>query len=350
MELFMSQIFCLSSRYSWIALFAALLSGGIAQADLEFAETTADAGEVRAGSPLNHEFTFVNRGPEIAEITGMESSCGCLTPKLDRRSFPPGERGSIRLEVNTLSPAPGPHTWQVKLSCQTATGDTPMTTYRWQIPLRLTARLVREIVVEPAAVTMFVDGPMQSEIHIVDLRSQPIQIQEMATTAPGLQARLAGEERDSSGHLVRRVQLQVAGDFPEGRHEEFVSLFSDDPAYREIKVPVTIVKRSRQRLSATPGRIELTHRPGISLPTRTVLIRDKENQPVEVESVKADNPAITCRWAKGPGTMVTLRVQIDGDKIQDSIWETTLRIQVVKPTRQIILIPVILTGNQRIER
>src|SRR4029077_5323655 len=121
-----------------------------------FAKTAIDAGEVKAGAPLSHKFNFVNQGPEVVEITGIESSCGCLTPQLDRRTFQPGEHGSMVLEVNTLSPAPRPHTWLVKLS------------YRFgatvsEIPLRVTARLVREIVMEPAAVNMFVDGPMQTE-------------------------------------------------------------------------------------------------------------------------------------------------------------------------------------------
>jgi hypothetical protein len=189
-----------------------------------------------------------------------------------------------------------------------------------------------------------------------------MQIQELSTSAPGLQARLAEEERDMSGRLVRKVQLQVTGDFPEGRHEEFVSVFTSDPDYREIRIPVTIVKRPQQRLSATPSRIELIHRPGAGLPTRTVLIRDRENQEVEVEAVKADSPAITCRWAKGPGTMTTLRIQIDDSKIEDrrskiedrtgdtrssildppssKTWETSVRVQVIKPTRQTILIPI----------
>jgi hypothetical protein len=336
-----------------VPLFMTLWVVAAARADLEFVEPSADAGEVKAGAPLSHQFTFVNRGPEVVEITGIESSCGCLTPRLDRRTFQPGEHGSILVEVNTLSPAPGPHTWQVKLSCRTATDDPPstthhsgLTTHQWEIPLRLTARLVREIVVEPAAINMFVDGPMQTELRLIDLRSKPLQLQEAHATAPGLQARLAGQERDASGHLVSKVQLMIAGDIADGRHEEFVSLFTNDPDYREIKVPVTIVKRPRQRLSATPSRIELPLHPGASLPARMVLIRDRENQEVEVEAVSADSPAITCRWAKGPGTMTTLRIQVDRDQIQHSTLESTVRVQVVKPTRQTLLIPVIVTGPE----
>jgi hypothetical protein len=309
----------------------------LAHADLEFAQTTADAGEVKAGMLLSHEFTFVNRGPEVVEITGIESSCGCMTPRLDRRTFQPGERGSILVEVNTLSPAPGPHTWQIKVTCQS--GDEVSNT-----PLRVTARLVREIVVEPAAVNMIVDGPLQTELRLTDPRSNPLQLQEVHTTMAGLRARLAGSDPDGSGHLVYRIQLLVGGDIAEGRHEDFVSLFTNDPGYQEIKVPVSIVKRPRQRLSAAPSRIELPLRPGVS--SRMVLIRDRDNQEVEVEAVSADNPAISCRWAKGPGTMSSVRIQVDPERIQNSNEGITVRVQVAKPVRQTLLIPLMITAPQ----
>src|SRR5260370_3650304 len=111
---------------------------------------------------------------------------------------------------------------------------------------------------------------------------------------------MAGEVRDGAGHFVRKVQLIAGADLPEGRHEEVLSLFTNDPAYPEIKIPVTIVKRSRQRLAATPSRIELTLRPGGGLPAKMILIRDQEKREVEVETVTADSPALTWQWAKGP--------------------------------------------------
>ena len=321
------------------AIFALLCMLATARAELEFVESSGDAGEIKAGAPLSHKFAFVNRGPEVIQITGVESSCGCLTPRLEQRTFQPGEHGSILVEVSTLSPAPGPHTWQVKLTCQTGAKFS-------EVPLRLTARLVREILIEPAALNMFVDGPMQTQLRLTDPRSKPLQLQEVHSTLPGLKARLTGQERDNFGHPVYKVELMVDDNIAEGRHEEFVSLFTNDSDYREIKVPVTIVKRSRQRVTATPSRIELSLRSGASLPGRTVLIRDRENQEVEVESAAADSPAIACRWAKGPGTMTTLRVQVDRNKVQDPTGQTTVRVQIIKPTRQVLLIPVLVTSPE----
>src|SRR5207249_836231 len=215
------------------ALSAFLCTVARAPAELEFRASSADAGEVKAGAPLSHKFAFVNRGLEVIQITGVESSCGCLIPRLEQRTFQPGEHGSILVEVSTLSPAPGPHTWQVKLTCQTGAKFS-------EVPLRLTARLVREIIIDPAAVNMFVDGPMQTQLRLTDTRTKPLQLHEVHSTLPGLQSELAGVERDNFGHPVYKVELMVDDNIAEGRHEEFISLFTNDPDYREIKVPVTI--------------------------------------------------------------------------------------------------------------
>ncbi len=322
------------SCYFIVLCAVVLLPTCSAKADIEFPATTVDVGEVRAGSPLSHKFTFKNRGPEEIEITGIQSSCGCLTPHLSGRRYSRGEEGSVWVEINTLSPAPGPHTWQVKLVCRVGEVIT-------EIPLQIKAQLVREIVVEPAAVNMYVDGPIQTEIRLTDLRPQPLSLLAMDTSAPALQVALDGEEQDGSGRLVRKITLQVKDDFPEGSHDVTLRLYTNDPSYREIKVPVTIVKRARPRLSATPSRVDLTTGPRSSQ-VRFILIRDRENKDVEVETVMADDPAISCQWAKGPGVMTTVKIKCD-QNIQENDRQSIVRVQVVKPIRQSVLIPVVIT-------
>src|SRR5207244_12438991 len=114
-----------------------------ARADLHMTESVANAGVVYAGAPLVHEFTFENVGPET--VTGLEAraSCGCLRPTLAKQTYQAGEKGSVRLEIHTLSQAPGAHAWTVTLNYQT--GNVPRT-----LSLQLNARLVAEVTVQPA--------------------------------------------------------------------------------------------------------------------------------------------------------------------------------------------------------
>src|SRR5438132_11895487 len=139
----------LASRHLLALALAVLPAGGgtAAYADLHFPETEADAGPAYTGKELAHAFAFVNRGPDAVEIAEARASCGCLAPRLDRRVYQPGEGGELRLEVNTFTQPAGPHAWTVTLRCRSG-GD-------WQeIGLRLRARLVTEVSVQPAALIL----------------------------------------------------------------------------------------------------------------------------------------------------------------------------------------------------
>src|SRR5262249_28444472 len=151
---------------------------------------------------------------------------------------------------------------------------------------------------------------------------------------------LAGEERDSSNHLIRVVHLRVTEDVPQGAHEETLSIFTNDPAYPEIRVPVSVMKRPRQRVTAVPSRLDLTADAGSLSFTRTILIRDRENQEVTVEAVSSESPAVTCQWARGPGAMSTVKIKVDANSIHEKRWQTILRIQVAKPVPGTLQIPV----------
>src|SRR5437588_2843981 len=99
----------LGSRQA-VAVALALALAGLtadARADLHFPETAADAGQVYTGKELAHTFAFVNRGPEAVEVVEARASCGCLTPRLEKRVYQPGERGELRLEVNTFTQPAG---------------------------------------------------------------------------------------------------------------------------------------------------------------------------------------------------------------------------------------------------
>src|SRR5437868_3375665 len=82
-----------------------------ARADLHFPEPVANVGVVYAGASLVHDFTFENQGPENVVILDARASCGCAQPQLPHGPFRPAEKGTITLEVNTLSQPPGPHAW-----------------------------------------------------------------------------------------------------------------------------------------------------------------------------------------------------------------------------------------------
>src|SRR5262245_50705349 len=124
-----------------MALLMAALTSVAGRAELRFAQPTVNAGVVRSGTPFKHCFSFVNAGREPVEILEARASCGCLSPRLEKRTLQPGEEGKIHVEINTLSQPAGSHTWTVHLKARC--GDTMV-----EMPLQLSAELITEVSVQ----------------------------------------------------------------------------------------------------------------------------------------------------------------------------------------------------------
>ena len=310
-----------------------LLGAPTLRADLRIAQPQVNAGDVRSGAGLSQRFAFVNTGHETIEITGVQGSCGCLTPRLTQQTLKPGEEGALVLEVNTLQQAAGPHNWRVKMFYQA--GDESH-----EATLVLNATIIAEITVQPAALTVFADSAVAHEIVVTDLRPRPFTITAVKPSSSQLRAHLTEPHRDAEGHQTWRIELEVAGDLPEGQHNETVDLFTDDPTYAHLKVPVTVVKRSRQRVTALPDSVSLIARAGEPIPSRLILVRDSNNEPVVIDKAVADNPAIRCTWSQGAHAPATVKVHFDRARIADGELRGSVLIQITQPTPQVLTIPV----------
>jgi hypothetical protein len=314
-----------------------VLGSGVARADLRFGETRVNLGEVWTGRPLAHRFGFVNEGPETVEIAVTKVGCGCLSPRLDRRVYPPGTRGELMLEVHTLSQALGPHTWSVEVGYRCGN-------QQHQKTLTLSGRVVSEVSVEPAAVTVVADGVARHEITVTDTRPKPLAVTAVRSSSSKLTGRLGEEGRDAAGNWYRKVGIEVADDCPEGRQEEFLVLSTNDQVYPDLKILVTVHKRPRERVAAFPDQVKLTAAPMAALPSQMVRLRDQDGQAVVVERIEAGDPAITCRWAAGPDTMATLRLTVDGKRVSPAGLKSAVHVHLSKPVPAVLTIPVLVVG------
>lgn len=302
------------------------------RAELRFEQPTATAGEVRAGQILVHHFRFVNTGPERVEIFQVRTSCGCVKSTLAQAVYDPGARGEIPLEINTLSQASGPQSWRAVVAYRVGAEQRETT-------LTLTGDVVTEIVVQPAAVMLFADTVAARDITLTDRRQRPLSVTHVASSAPALIARLDSQQ-DEGGQRIYKVHFQLNGDYPVGRREETIAIYTDDSSYLELRVPVTIIKRAYQRLAVTPAAVSVLAEKGQSPPAQIVLIRDRQDQPVDIAEVHAESPAVTCHWARGPGAMATLRVVIDRARVSGTQLQTVLHVHVKQPVDAELAVPV----------
>ncbi len=308
------------------------LAAPVARADLSFPTAAVDVGEVHSGAPLRQRFAFVNQGPGAVEITDLHASCGCVKPALEKRTYAPGEAGEVALEVLTLSQPAGEHSWQLQIAYR-AGGESR------RVELNLAGRVVAEVTVQPASLVISTEGAASHEITLTDLRDHPLTVTGVHTSSPHLSGEVRATATDSAGHRTVTVALALAAGCPAGRHEETVVMLTDDPQYRELAMPVTIVKRARQAVSASPASVTLTAAGG-AVPSRIVLLRPSGDEAVAVERAEADHPAVGCTWAAGPDRCATLRVSIDRAKLPAGGLNATIHVHISKPTPTTVDVPV----------
>lgn len=313
-------------------MFAALVLALAITADpLHTPEPVIDAGEVRVGPALVRKFTFTNAGAEPLTITDVRSSCGCLVPALAKRVYEPGERGELTVEVNTLSQPVGPHRWTFSLSyrCGTATGERT---------LELTANLKQEIEVKPAAVAFHGDGKLSTTVAVVDRRANPfdVKVMEVTSSSPYLLIAFYPATFDRGAFAF---EIKVAEDCPEGRHTATVTIPTTDADYREIKLPVTIDREPKRRVTALPNRATL-------VAGGSAVVQLRADEPVQVAEVVGSVPALTCRWAAGPGDRATVRIGLDRAHWDGKPFTAEVRVRLKTPAGETVVIPVSVRAEE----
>jgi Protein of unknown function (DUF1573) len=320
-------------RAGVILLLLPLAAPTPAQAELQCPQPTVQVGEVRGGLPLAQVFHFRNTGTTPIDITDVRPSCGCLRPRLDRRSILPGEEGAVLMEVNTLTQPDGLRQWRVTLGYRDNGQDR-------ELSLSVLATVVSELLLEPAAVVLSAETACGHDLTLTEKRPLPLTITAVQTTRPELVVRLGQPVQAKDRTWTRTIQVEATEAFPEGRHEEMIQLFSNDAEFRELKIPVSIIKRSHQRVQALPGEVSLVGKADQPLPSRLVVLSGADDQEVVVEGVEAGDPAIRCQWARGPGKRSTLKIVIDPDQVHSGSLSSAVKVLLSKPAGEQVTIPV----------
>ena len=99
--------------------------------------------------------------------------------------------------------------------------------------------------VQPAALTLFTEGTLRHEITLTDLRPTPLRITAVQTIIAGVKAHALEPERNAQGQTVTKIIVEASADLPPGRHEDTLTIFTDDPAYRQLQLPVRRRRVSR---------------------------------------------------------------------------------------------------------
>ncbi len=314
----------------WVLLL--VLPGGAATSGtLDCAAPAFDAGPVPSGGVLSHRFTLSNRGKAAIEITEVKPGCGCLRPHLDRPTLGPGEQAGLTLEVNTLTQAAGPNLWRATVRYR-ENGEPA------EQELEIRARLEAVVSVQPASLVIQTQAAAQGTFLLTERLARPLTVRGVTTSSQFVCSACSAAVQDE-GVWKRTITLGVLPGMPEGRVEGVLKVLTDDPKYPELVVPFTVVKRSPDRVQASPAAVSMVAGPGS--PTSRIVLLEAGEAPVKVEAVEPGQPFLRCTWASGPGPRSTLRIGFEIDELPaGKSFDTQVRVRLKEPFPQVVDVPV----------
>jgi len=318
-----------------LALVALVAAGGLigpARAELVCPEAVHMAGRVKSGKSLSHTFTLVNRGSAVIELLEVKPGCGCLRPELSAVVLRPGEQTSLTAHVNTVTQPGGPNNWKSTVRYQEAG-------VARELELTLRAEVVPEVSIQPANLLLHVSGPMTAHFKLLDRREQPFQATRLVCACEHVRAKLSPPRRSDEG-WERTITLEVLDACPDGRHDDVLRVLTNDPEYAELKVPFTVMKRVPGKVQASPAAVEMTAPKGQALPAKIVLLGTCDDQDVRADKVETSHPAIRCNYAAGPGSRLTLRIEVDHLQITTDDFKGEVKLHLTGPKPQTLSIPV----------
>lgn len=138
---------------------------------ISFAEAIHDFGRVLSGSVVKHEFVFTNIGDATLEITGVHTTCGCMTAGEWSRQVEPGQTGRIPIQFNT-----GGYVGAVMRNVTVTSNDREQAT----VVLQLKATAWKPVDVSPPYAVIYANaetlGESRSTVRIINNEEQPLEL------------------------------------------------------------------------------------------------------------------------------------------------------------------------------
>jgi hypothetical protein len=300
-----------------------------ADAELRCVPPAVDLGEVRGGPARQHRFELINEGKATIEILAVEPGCGCLAPRLDRKLLQAGERAALTLELRTAGQPNGPRSWNLRLRYRDGQ------TVREEL-LVVAATIRNEVTVEPSILALQVQDTLRQVVTVTDLRTPPLKVTALHVSSPALRATV----QSTNGGITKLLLEAAAAKVDPGRHDAVLSIYTDDPLYSPLQLPITLTRGVKAAVTATPEQIEARVSAAAPVAVAVVRLRPSNDQKLQVESATADDPGITCTWAAGPGSAATLRVRVDARRLTDRTGPRKVQVRLAEPAGEVVTIPV----------
>jgi len=290
----------------------------------------AAKGDIKGGPPLAHAFELTNRSTYPITIAKVEAGCGCVKRTLAAGLLKPGESTTLTLEVNTLTQPDGANRWQAIVGF---TVDDPAKS-SGELVLAVTANLAREVTVNPPQVAFSTTGEATQQLTVTDRRGKPLTITKVTSSSPHLTASIGAPAGGTQA-----IQVKLAADSPAGQRDDVLVLQTDDAAYSEFRVPVRVNKKAAGQVTAAPEEIAVRLGPGQEEVSALVQLRAPDGKTIRIESADSDFSAVSTKFSKEAGPVVTVRVSVGG--LAASLpGSCKVKVRLAEPAGQEVIVPV----------
>ena len=297
-------------------------------------------GDIKGGPPFAQTFELTHRGTSTLTITKVEAGCGCVHRALSATTLNPGETAKLTLEVNTLTQPDGPNRWQAVVS-YSLDGTEPKQS--GELAVAVTAKLSREVSVNPPQVGFSTAGEAAQTLTVTDRRRKPLTVTKAIGSSPHLTATIAAPLLESNGTHSQKIGLKLSADAPAGHRDEVIVLQTDDKEYPEFRVPVRVLKKSPGTVGAAPEEVAVRFAAGQEEVSSLVQLRSPDGKNLRIESATCELPAVTAKFSAEAGPVATVRVIVGGAAVAQA-GSTVVRVRLAEPAGQIVAIPVSWTS------
>ena len=311
-------------------LLATCIVGSPSVATLVADRETVDAGVVRSGPLLRQVYRVTNPSATLPlQIVGLDGTCGCIRKSFGKSDLKPGETTDVIVEVNTLTQPEGPNTWKTNVRYRVGSA-----TAEERITLELVAKIVKEIDVKPPMLAISTEGAAKSTIVLTDRRATPLTVKSITSTTTHLSA-VVREAKDGT----ISIDVSIADGVATGSHDETILITTSDPLYPELRVPVRIIKRSKDAVRASPDSLDLRIATESVTASGVIQFRRPNAANIQIATATCTSKGVSLKWSAGNGTVATIRATIDLTTAGAS-GQTTIRVVFTEPVSEEVIVPL----------
>jgi hypothetical protein len=309
-------------------------SSSVAQPRIRFDSLTYDFGEILAGEPVKHVFTFTNTGSQDLVITKVQPGCGCTTAGDWTRLTKPGEVGVVPIQLNTAG-LNGSADKTVSLSCNDPSQQI--------VTLKLVgkARKAFEITPSVAILQLLPDSPFgAATVRITNRLDQPLLIFSLESTNTAfsvvLRTNVFGQEYTAS--ISNNMPL------PSGATMATVALKTSLSNLQTIRLLTMAI--AFPTFSVEPKQINLPAEPLIANQEAYVTILNNSTNPVTLSNPRTDAPgvSVTLKEIK-PGKVFNATLSFPAGFHLAAGEMSFLRVQTSHPLCPVVQVPLLQVSD-----